>query len=53
MALNRTDPSPDTPYEAWAYQGPLDFQAASSVTFGLGKDCDDALKALDRQLMKV
>jgi len=37
-------------YEAWAYQGPLDFEFASPVRFGLGCDPTAALKALAGQL---
>ena len=37
-------------YEAWAYQGPLDFDVASPIRFGLGPDPTGAMQALDGQL---
>ena len=50
LGLNRTEPSPGAPYEAWAYQGPLDFQAATPVTFGLGANIPEVLEALNLKL---
>lgn len=50
LAKNRQDPSQGTPFEAWAYKGPLDFRSATSVTFDLGADGSDALRALDQRL---
>ena len=47
---NQHDPHPDLPFEAWAYQGPLDFQSAVPVTFGQGPTLMEALIALNRQL---
>jgi len=41
---------PDSRFEAWAYEGPLDFEKAGSVRFGLGADPTAALAALDDQL---
>lgn len=37
-------------FEAWAYQGPLNFDDASPIRFGLGRDPRQALVALDDQL---
>ena len=53
LAQNSQDPNPQTPIEAWAYQGPLDFQKATPVTFGQGADIDEALRALESQLVKL
>ena len=47
---NAGDPSKHGPFEAWAYQGPLDLQKASPVTFGVGIGIQDSLDALDIQL---
>ena len=52
LAKNRQDPNPKAPIEAWAYQGPLDFQQATPVTLGQGVDITEALKALEGQLVK-
>jgi len=52
LAINRQDPNPQTPIEAWAYRGPLDFLKATPVTFGQGADIAEALKALESQLLK-
>ena len=38
------------PFAAWAYSGPLDFDLASSETFGIGPDLPSALNALAFQL---
>ena len=53
LAQNRQDPNPKVPIEAWAYQGPLDFQKATPVTFGQGGDINKALRALEDQLVKI
>jgi hypothetical protein len=37
-------------YEAWAYKGPLDFDQAGSVCFGLGATISNALDALEHHL---
>ena len=50
LAMNREDGSPGAPFEAWAYEGPLDFGAATPVVFGLGEDCRRALEALNGRL---
>lgn len=50
LTHNEGDPSKHGPFEAWAYQGPLDLQAASPVTFGVGASIPDALDALELQL---
>ena len=50
LCWNRNDPSKYGPFEAWAYQGPLDLQEASPVTFGVGEDLAQALTALDSQI---
>ena len=52
LARNSTDPSPDGAFEAWAYTGPLDFQAAEPICFGIGTHSFDAVRALDRQVPK-
>ena len=46
LGMNRTDPSQGAGIEAWAYQGPLDFNVAKPVRFGLGETCHDALRTL-------
>ena len=52
VILTRNDgaPSPHGPFEAWAYQGPLDLQTATPVTFGVGASVPDTLNALESQL---
>ena len=50
LAMNQHDPNPDMPFEAWAYQGPLDFDIATPVVFGLGTNGFDALRSLDKLL---
>lgn len=50
LARNDGDPSRHGPFEAWAYQGPLDLQTATPVTFGVGTSVPDSLDALERQL---
>jgi hypothetical protein len=53
LGMNRSDASPGLPFEAWAYRGPLDFDASSPVVFGLGTDPIEALNALAHQLAGV
>ena len=53
IVRNEGDPSAHGPYEAWAYQGPLDFETAEPVTFGVGTSVKDALDALELQLETV
>ena len=50
LTRNDGDPSKHGPFEAWAYQGPLDLQTATPVTFGVGRSVPDALNALELQL---
>ena len=50
LAMNRHDPHPGMPFEAWAYQGPLDFESATPLVFGLGASGFDALSSLDKLL---
>ena len=50
LTRNDGDPSRHGPFEAWAYQGPLDLQMATPVTFGVGMSVPDALNALELQL---
>jgi hypothetical protein len=50
LAFNRQDPSRHGPFEAWAYQGPLDTKTATPVTFGVGASVLDSLDALELQL---
>ena len=50
LARNDDDPSANGPFEAWAYQGPLDFHTAKPVTFGVGTSVPDAIDALELQL---
>jgi len=50
LTRNDGDPSRHGPFETWAYQGPLDLQAATPVTFGVGASVHDALEALNLQL---
>jgi len=47
LTHNAGDASKHGPFEAWAYQGPLDFQVATAVTFGVGASVPDALEALE------
>ncbi len=37
-------------FEAWAYEGPLDFDRSAPVTFGVGASAEEAIRALDEQL---
>jgi len=53
LAKNATDPSSSGRLEAWAYAGPLNFEAAQPVTFGVGGSILEALSALDGQLTRV
>jgi hypothetical protein len=50
LTHNAGDASEHGPFEAWAYQGPLDLQVATPVTFGVGASVPDALEALELQL---
>ncbi len=50
LTRNDGDTSKHGPFEAWAYEGPLDLQAATPVTFGVGTSVPDALDALELQL---
>jgi len=50
VTRNDGDTSEGGPIEAWAYQGPLNFQAAAPITFGVGASVPDALEALNLQL---
>ncbi len=50
LARNQHEPSPNGSFEAWAYRGPLDFQRATSVVFGLDRNAFGALRSLDRLL---
>ena len=47
------DSDPDSRFEAWAYEGPLDFNSAAPVRFGLGADPIAALHALNHQLSEL
>ena len=53
LSKNQHDPHPGLEFEAWAYQGALDFQSAGPVTFGLGISTSDALAALNQQLAQT
>ena len=53
LTFDREDPTPGAEFEAWAYEGPLDFDKASPVKFGLGADPIEALHALNQQLTSV
>jgi len=50
LTHNEGDPSKHGPFEAWAYQGQLDLQAATPITFGVGTSIRDSLVALELQL---
>ena len=50
LTRNDGDPSKQGPFEAWAYRGPLDLNAATPVTFGVGTSISDAMDALEHQL---
>ena len=50
LTMNQHDPNPDMPFEAWAYRGPLDFDVATPLVFGLGMSGFDALNSLDNLL---
>jgi hypothetical protein len=50
LTHNAGDTSKYGPFEAWAYQGPLDLQVATPVTFGVGASVPDALEALELKL---
>ncbi len=49
LTYNGDDPSPgtpDLPYEAWAYEGPLNFDEAAPVVFGIGRTPEEAMDAM-------
>ena len=50
LGLNQSDPRRHGACEAWAYRGPLDFDMATPVVFGVGPRVRDALIALDMEL---
>jgi hypothetical protein len=50
FTFNEGDPSRHGPFEAWAYQGPLDLQVAAPITFGVGPSIQEAIIALEYQL---
>jgi hypothetical protein len=50
LAKNNSDPSQSGPYEAWAYEGLLDFSKAFPNCFGFGVTIVDSLEALNHQL---
>jgi len=52
VGRNHHDPHPGMPWEAWAYCGPLDFNQATAVTFGLGSSVADVLAVLNEQLKR-
>ena len=53
LAENQQDPQPGQPLEAWAYQGTLDFNKATPITFGLGSNVMDVLAVLNEQLKQA
>jgi len=50
IGRNQDDRSRHGAIEAWAYKGPLDFDKAQSVAFGIGSSVREAIVALDEQL---
>lgn len=50
LTENRTDPSKDGRFEAWAYAGPMDFGAAAALAFGVGHSIRESLESLEGQL---
>ena len=50
LGKNQHDPHLGMEFEAWAYQGPLDFTTAAPITFGSSGNMMDALTALNEQL---
>lgn len=44
---------PSEQFEAWAYQGPLNFEKAHPLRFGIGDDFTEALSALEDQLQQL
>ena len=50
LTHNDHDPSVHGPFEAWVYQGSVDIQALTPVTFGIGPTIPEALEALEFQL---
>ena len=53
LTRNEGDPSRHCPFEAWAYQGPLDLHTATPVTFGVGPSISEAIDALELQLERT
>ena len=51
LTINPRNPRNER-YEAWLYKGPLNFQEAEPVRFGLGSDPSAALDALNYQLSR-
>ena len=49
LTLNSANEPADR-FEAWAYSGPLDFNAAAPVRFGLGSSPLEALRTLQEQI---
>ena len=49
LTLNSAN-EPADGFEAWAYSGPLDFNAAAPVRFGLGSSPLEALRTLQEQI---
>jgi len=50
IGRNQGDASKHGAIEAWAYEGPLDFDKAQPVVFGVGSCIRDSIAALDEQL---
>jgi hypothetical protein len=50
LTRNNSDPHPGCPFEAWAYEGLLDFHKAFPNCFGVGDSITDCLEALNLQL---
>lgn len=54
VVLTRNEQNkPDSRFEAWAYDGALDFNAAKPLRFGLGASPHQALIALNEQLSEL
>ncbi len=53
VLTHNADNEPDSHFEAWAYEGPLDFNSAAPVRFGLGADPIAALHTLNHQLSEL
>ena len=50
LSKNVQDRNSGGPFEAWAYEGPLDFSRAFPNCFGVGVTIVDSLEALNHQL---